>query len=268
MKTIGIIGTGNMGSALAAAICRATSPECVVLSDANVQKAASLAAELGCKSADNETVARECDMLLLAVKPQVMQALLQSLAPVLKSRAQKPLLISIAAGLSIATLTAWAGGDYPLVRIMPNTPALVGEGMLLYATNDAVSGAQLSVLLSLLRYAGKNDRVTEAQMDAAGSLSGCGPAFVCVVADALADGAVRCGIPKEKALEYAWQTLLGTAVLAQKTGKHPTVLKDAVCSPGGTTICGVAALEEAGVRNAFMNAVTAAYRRSLELGKQ
>ena len=198
MKTIGIIGTGNMGGALAAAICRATSPEYVYLTDANAQKAASLAAELGCKSADNEAVARECDMLLLAVKPQIMQAVLAPLAPVLRARTQKPLLISIAAGLSIATLTAFAGDDYPIVRIMPNTPAMVGEGMLLYATNDSVSGAQLSVLLSLLRYAGKCDRLSEAQLDAAGSLSGCGPAFVCIVADALADGALRCGIPKER----------------------------------------------------------------------
>ncbi len=269
MKTIGIIGVGNMGGALAAAICRATSPDCVYVADADAARVQAFAQEHHCIAADNDKIAADCDMILLAVKPQVMQAVLTALAPTLAARAEQPLLISIAAGLTIATLCAWINNpDYPTVRIMPNTPALIGEGMLLLSVSDSASEADVSDLLSLLRFAGKIDRIPEAQMDAAGSLSGCGPAFVCLIADALADGAVRCGIAKDKALDYAWQTILGTAALAQQTGKHPTVLKDAVCSPGGTTICGVAAMEEGGVRNALMHAVLAAYHRSRELGKQ
>lgn len=267
MKKIGIIGCGNMGGALASAICRAAEAENVFVADSFAQKALQFAAAHGCQSACNDTIARECDWIVLAVKPQVLEAVLSDLQPVLAQRKTPAVLVSIAAGIPLFSLEKWSDPSYPIFRVMPNTPALVGEGMILYTANDAVTEAQRTQFTELFRFAGELDGIAESQMDAAGALSGCGPAFVCLFADALADGAVQCGVPKDKALRYAWQTLLGTAQLAITEGKHPAALKDAVCSPGGTTIRGVAALEEGAFRSDVMKAVVAAYQRSLELGK-
>ncbi len=269
MERIGIIGVGNMGSALASAICRATDPNNVYITDNSPDKVKALISESGCHAATLQEIAQNCEIIVLAVKPQGMQALIKELLPLLKENVKLPLLVSIAAGLSLDKLTQWTQNlPFGIVRMMPNTPALVGKGMLLLCQNNHVSQKALDKLCSLLRHAGKVDLIAESLIDAAGALSGCGPAFVSIVAEALADGAVVCGVPREKALIYAWQTLLGTAELALQTGKHPAVLKDAVCCPAGTTIQGVSAMEAGGVRDALIQAVCAAYRRSLELGKQ
>ena len=171
----------------------------------------------------------------------------------------------MAAGLSIAAICSFAGANLPTVRIMPNTPAMLGEGMILYTTAD-VSAADKQTFLESFKAAGKFDEIPEEKIDAASALSGCGPAYVYAFAEALADGAVECGVPRDKAALYAAQTLLGAAKMLLEFG-HPADLKDAVCSPGGTTIAGVHALENGGFRGATMDAVMEAYKRTLELKK-
>ncbi len=267
MKTIGIIGCGVMGSAIASAICRASDPRFVYVSDADAKKADDFAHANNCHVAKTETILSQCDWIFFAVKPQTLPALCEAHLSDLRARQSKAVFVSMAAGISIAQLQTMVQCDDPIIRMMPNTPALVGCGMILCAKSEAVTPEMQAEFCNLMRYAGQVDAIAEGQMDAAGALSGCGPAYVALIADALADGAVQCGIPKAKALAYAWQTILGTATLALQTGQHPDVLKDAVCSPGGTTICGVRALEQGAVRDAMMEAVCAAYRRSLELGK-
>ncbi len=267
MKTVGFIGTGNMGAALAAAVCRSVGAENVYVSDVNKAKAEEFAKSHSCHAAENEYIAENCDTVIFAVKPQGMCELIMSLAPIIENRKTELCCVSIAVGISILSLERWLENDMiPIFRVMPNTPALVGEGMLLYSCNSAVTEENEKEFCGIFKNSGKLSRLPENQMDAAGALSGCGPAYIALVAEGLADGAVKCGVPRDKAILYAWQTILGTAVLALETGMHPGALKDMVCSPGGTTICGVAALEENNVRAAMISAVRAAYMRSLELG--
>ncbi len=268
MKTVGIIGTGNMGAALADAVCRSVGSEFVYVSDANKEKAEAFAKAHACHTAENEYIAENCDTVIFAVKPQGLKDLMLSLAPTVKKRSTPMSCVSIAVGISTENLALWLGDDtLPIFRVMPNTPALVGEGMLLYSCNSAVTKENEKDFCEIFKNSGKLSRIPEGQMDAAGALSGCGPAYIALVAEGLADGAVQCGVPRDKAILFAWQTILGTAVLALETGMHPGALKDMVCSPGGTTICGVAALEENNVRAAMISAVRAAYQRSMELGK-
>ena len=153
----------------------------------------------------------------------------------------------------------------PIIRIMPNTPVAVGEGMILYDANEWVTSEMLDAFSHALSKAGRLDRLPEGSIDAASALSGCGPAFVYLFSESLADGAVECGLSREKANLYAAQTLYGAAKLLLESGKHPGELKDAVCSPGGTTIAGVHALEEGSFRAATMSAVNAAYQKTLKL---
>lgn len=256
----GFIGCGNMGGAIAAALSKATKD--ILLADP--LKAEELSAQLGCACGSGEEAAA-CQRLFLAVKPQVMGAVLEDLRPVLAEK--KPLLITMAAGLEIATIEKFAGIKLPIIRIMPNTPVSVGKGVIQYCCNELVDEAVIADFLQDMRYAGIVDRIDEKLIDAACSLSGCGPAFVYLFIEALADGAVACGVPRDKALEYAAATAAGAAEMVMATGKHPGVLKDAVCSPGGSTIEGVKALEERGFRGTVMDCVTAAYQRNKELGK-
>ena len=148
---------------------------------------------------------------------------------------------------------------------MPNTPASIGEGVILYCNNEKVSEEQVSFFVNAMKGAGLLDRIDENKIDAASAVSGCGPAFAYMFIEALADGAVECGIPRDKAMMYAAKMLSGSADMVLQSGKHPGALKDAVCSPGGTTIAGVHALEDGAFRSAVMNAVTSAYKRTLEL---
>ena len=236
----GFIGTGNMGGALAQALCRTVSPARVLLSNRTARKAEALAGRLGCDVGTNEDVARQCRYVLLGVKPQMMAGTLER-------------------------LSALAGGEYPVIRIMPNTPCAVGAGVVLYDANDLVTAEELERFTAAFAAAGVLDRLEERLIDAGSAVSGCGPAFVCQIMEALADGGVACGLPRQKALLYAAQMVHGTAKLLLETGDHPGVLKDAVCSPGGSTIAGVRALEQAGVRGAVMDAVIAAVERTREL---
>lgn len=265
--TFGFIGTGNMGSALAKAAVKAMDPKDVYLSNRTLEKAETLADTLGCQVAAVETVAETCGYIFLGVKPQQMASLLSSLAPILIKRQDDFVLVTMAAGLTMTRIQAMAGGNYPVIRIMPNTPVAVGAGMTCYAVTDNVTPQALAVFLENMRFSGVLDAVPEGLIDAASAEAGCGPAFAAMFLEALADGGVTCGLPRDKALLYAEQMLLGTAKLALETQQHPGQLKDAVCSPGGSTIAGVKALEEGGFRSAVINAVTNAFRRNRELGE-
>ena len=266
--TYGFIGTGNMGGALARAAAKVVEDRRDLwLANRTPAKAEALADELGATVATNETIARECDYILLGVKPQLMEETLASIAPLLKARTTPFCLISMAAGLTVARLQEMAGGDYPVIRILPNTAVAVGEGVTLWCCSENVTAAQKAGYMTLFSAAGLLDEIPEGLIDAACAVAGCGGAFACLFMEALADGGVLCGLPRDKALKYAAQMLRGTAALALETGEHPAKMKDAICSPGGSTIAGVRALEEHGFRGATQEAVIAAYRRTVELGK-
>lgn len=265
--TFGFIGAGNMGGALARAAAKALPADCITLADQCTEKAAALAKELGCGQADAVTVASTCSYIFLGVKPQVMGVMLQQVAPALAARTDAFVLVSMAAGVCMADIRKMAGGDYPVIRIMPNIPVSVGGGVILYDATENVSDDNIAVFCENMHHAGLLDRLPEKLIDAGSALSGCGPAFVSLFVEALADGAVACGLPRDKALIYAEQTLAGTAKMLLESGQHPGTLKDAVCSPGGSTIAGVQAMEESAFRAGTINAVCAAHQKTLELGK-
>ncbi|MBQ8213150.1 MAG: pyrroline-5-carboxylate reductase [Clostridia bacterium] len=267
MTKFGFIGCGKMGGALASAVSKAVGGENILLCDAFVEKAESLAATLGAKTADAQTLAETCDYIFLGVKPQGFSTMLDEIRETLNERTDRFVLVSMAAGLSIWAIERMIGEDYPVIRIMPNTPVAVGEGMVLYATNEQVTDEQIKTFCQALANAGRLDAIPEDKIDAASALSGCGPAFVYLFAEALADGAVECGLARDKANLYAAQTLMGAAKMLMESGKHPGELKDAVCSPGGTTIAGVHALESGAFRASSIEAVTAAYEKTLQLKK-
>ncbi len=263
--TIGFIGAGNMGGALAAAVAK--SGENLLIADRDAAKAATLAEQLGATAADNARVARESDYVFLGVKPQVLPALLLELKPVLAERKNPPVLVSMAAGFTTERINDGLDETYPLIRIMPNTPAMVGEGMILYTAVNDVTAGQTAEFCRLLAGAGRLCCLPENLIDAGCAVSGCGPAYVYLFIEALADGGVECGLPRVLSQELAAQTVLGAAKMVLETGSHPGALKDAVCSPGGTTIAGVHALEQGSFRGAAMEAVLAAYRKTLALGQ-
>ena len=262
LRKIGFIGTGNMGAAIASAV--AGEGRELLLANRTPAKAQALAEQLGARVVKNPEAAGESDLLFLGVKPQMMGDMLDDIAPILRTRTDRFVLVTMAAGLTCDTIRDMAGGDYPVIRIMPNTPCAIGKGVVQYC-GLGVEEEELAEFAALMAPAGLIDRVDEKLIDAARAVSGCGPAFAYLFIEALADGAVACGLPRDKALAYAAQMLAGSAELALNSGKHPGALKDAVCSPGGTTIQGVRALEEGGFRAAAMNAVIAAYEKTLSL---
>ena len=258
----GFIGCGNMGGAIARALSQSTKD--ILVTDRS-GKAKALAAELGIGYADSETVARECDRIFLAVKPHLMRSVLAPLQTILEER--KPLLITMAAGLEIQQIAEFAGCSLPIIRIMPNTPTAIGKGVIQYCANAAVEETSLADWLADMAPCGLLDPLEERLIDAASALSGSGPAYMYILLEALADGAVTCGIPRAKAMEYAAMTMAGAAEMYLTTKQHPGALKDAVCSPGGSTISGIRALEQHGFRAAAMDCVIATYNRNKELGK-
>ena len=173
----------------------------------------------------------------------------------------------MAAGLTMEKIDALAGGGFPIIRIMPNTPVSVGKGLVLYCANERVTEDILASFLEDMSAAGRFDKIEERLFDAAGTVTGCGPAYVYLFIEAMADGAVACGVPRAQAQEYAAATLAGAAQMVLDSGSHPGALKDAVCSPGGSTIAGVKALEDRGFRGTVMECVMAACKRNAELGK-
>ena len=258
----GFIGCGNMGGAVATALAQSTQD--MALSDRS-GKAKALAQRLGVSYADNVAIAQNCDRIFLAVKPHQMQAVLLPLQEILAQR--KPVLISMAAGLTTGQIEAFAGTALPVIRIMPNTPTALGKGVIPFCCNGLVSEAVQTDWQEDMAPCGLVDPLEEHLMDAVSALSGSGPAYLYVLLEALADGAVACGLPREKALRYAAMTMAGAAEMALESGQHPGALKDAVCSPGGSTIEGIRALEQHGFRSAAVECVCAAYAKNKELGK-
>lgn len=274
MKTAAFIGVGNMGSALARAACRAIGPDQVVLANRTAAKAQALASELGCTAAlGNAEAVEAAQYIFLCVKPQLLPGVLAELLPALEhchAQGEDKVLVSAAAGVSLDALARYsqgAGYDVPVLRIMPNTCVSIGRGMTALSAPPEMPERFLAAAEAILAQSGRVERIPEGQMDAFSSVAGCGPAFVYPFIEALADGGVMAGLPRRQAVEYAAQTVLGAAAMVLETGEHPGALKDAVCSPGGSTIQGVAALERAGLRAAAIDAVLAACKRNQELGK-
>ncbi len=212
---------------------------------------------------DNNDVTYAQEVILLAFKPQVLDAVIKQLA-LSSDQKNSPLIISILAGVSLTHLES-VFADYSVVRVMPNTPATVGEGISAIAVGSRVSAVQLQKAQQIFSAVGQVVEVSEYLMDAVTGLSGSGPAYVALMIESLADGGVAAGLPRAVAQKLAIQTVLGTAKLLQESGLHPAEVKDRVSSPGGTTIAGVTALERGGFRLAIIEAVKAAYQRSVQL---
>lgn len=266
-RRLGFIGCGQMARALANGFRRAGKASAGDFLGSDVVEAARLAfaQETGGRAvSDNRAVAANSDVLILAVKPQVMAPILAELQP---SVTPAHLVISIAAGIPLAALAAGLGSDRRLVRVMPNTPCLVGASASGFALGGTATDEDAAYVESLLGAVGVAFRLSEPLLDAVTGLSGSGPAFVYLVIEALSDGGVAAGLPRPVATALAAQTVLGAARMALETGKHPGELKDMVASPAGTTIAGLAVLERGAVRGAFIDAVSAAARRATELGR-
>ena len=258
----GFLGCGSMGGAIARALSLNTKD--IAVTDRS-GRARTLAEELGLTYSDNASIARNCDRIFLAVKPHMMKDMLLPLRDTLAQR--RPLLITMAAGLEIRRIEEFAGIRLPVIRIMPNTPTSVGKGVIPYCANELVTAQMQADWLEDMSECGLLDALEERLMDAASALSGSGPAYLYLMLEAMADGGVACGLPRAKALDYAAMTMAGAAEIYLSTHQHPGRLKDAVCSPGGSTIAGVRILEERGFRGAAMDCVCAAFAKNKELGK-
>jgi len=263
MSKIGFIGAGNMGGALARAAVQ--SAHDVYLSDKDAAKVSDLAAEIGAMAVETAEIVDACDLIFIGVKPQFAPALADEIRGGLAARTKPFCLVSFMAGVPLEKLGEMLG-QYPIIRMMPNTAVAVGKGMIVWCANETASEAHKALFTEALSHAGVLDPLGEHLIDAATAVMGCGPAYVYLFIEALADGGVKCGLPRDKAQLYAEQMVQGAAALALESGKHPGELKDAVCSPGGSTIAGVATLEEGGFRGLTIDTVEAAYRRTKELG--
>lgn len=267
MMKLGFIGVGNMGSVLALCAKKSVPGARILVSSRSAEKARAFALANDCIAADNTQIAQEAKMIFLGVKPHQMKALLEGLSPILSGRTDSFVLVSMAAGLSCDQIEAFAGFPCPVIRIMPNTPSLVGKGCIPYAPGRFATEEDTAELETVLQSADLLIPLSDSLMDAAASVSGCGPAFAYIFIEALADAGVACGLPRDVSLALAAQTVGGAAEMILQTGKHPAALKDAVCSPGGSTIAGVCALEEHGLRNGAQKAVLAAFQKNQQLGK-
>lgn len=263
---IGMIGCGKMGTAWIEGAIR-----CGVIAGTKVigvdpcEKARDHFAQVtGARVSSEIAALADCEVILLCTKPLMVQSVLREVSSA--SKGHSLLVISIAAGITLAELESASSPQIRVIRAMPNTPALVGKGAAGYCLGSRATPADAAIALLLLGSVGLAIEVPERLMNAVTGLSGSGPAYVYLVIEALADGGVQAGLPRADALRLAAQTVLGTATMVLETGEHPAVLKDMVTSPGGTTIAGLAELERHGLRSALMDAVAAATRRAAELG--
>ena len=260
MKTAAFIGTGNMGSALARAAAKSGAADRLLLANRSPEKARRLAEELGGECCDNRTAAAQADVLFLGVKPQMLDGMLDGIRDVLAARTERLVVVSMVAGKDLRTLDMLLGG-LPVVRVMPNIPVAAGCGVTLLTASDKVSDEEKAWVERLLAASGAVTELDEHLLDAATGVTGCGPAYAAMFIEALADGAVACGLPRRAALEYAARMLMGTAQMLLESGEHPGSLKDRVCSPAGSTIQGVRTLEQRGFRAAVMDAVIASWEK-------
>jgi len=267
-QQIGLIGAGRMATALARGFLRAklVVPSSLVVSDPDATARTRFASEMSGTTVvdDNKKVAAAADVLFLAVKPQQMSAALDDIAGALRSQT---LVVSIAAGVSIARLAEKLPKRTRIVRVMPNSPCLVGQGASGYALGEQATSEDGKMVHQLLAAVGQAFEVPEKLLDAVTGLSGSGPAFVYTMIEAMTEGGVAMGLPQELASALAAQTVAGAAAMVQTTGQEPAALRDQVTSPGGTTLAGLAALDRGGFRSALVEAIRAATRRSEELGK-
>ncbi len=260
---IGCIGTGAMGGAIMRAVCKKYDVKEIKVTDKNSQMGKAFAEETGSTFVDSNKDVLDCDYIFLAVKPQFLGDVFAEIAGNIPNSA---VIISMAAGVKIEKLESWAP-KARFIRMMPNVCAQIGQAMTAVSYKDNISQKEAETAIEILSSAGKVEVVPEKLMDCVTAVSGSGPSFVFMFIEALADAAVRCGMPRSQAYTYAAQTVYGSAGMVLESGKHPAVLKDMVCSPAGTTIEGVAALEKNNFRNAVIEAVTAANNRSVALGK-
>lgn len=260
--TVGIIGAGSMGSALLAGILRSGyEPHDVMVTTRTAGSARALARAHGVRAVDNLTAAT-ADTVLVAVKPRDVGAVLGEIEGAVSA---ETLVICVAAGITTVFLEQHLPEQVPVARVMPNTPSLVGKGMAAVTAGSSATAADLEDVRRLLGGTGEVVEVAEQQQDAVTGVSGSGPAYVFLVAEALIDAGVTAGLPRPVATQLATQTLLGAATMLTEPGAHPGRLREQVTSPGGTTAAGLRALEEHGVRAAFMDAVAAAAARSADL---
>lgn len=254
----GFIGMGNMGYAILKGLLLAYEPEKITFSARNREKMEDVSAKTGVvPSKDNRACAAGAEYIILAVKPQQFDKVTAEIREAVKPQ---QIVISIAPGITIADLKEKLGEDTRIVRAMPNTPALVGEGMTGVCYEDALfTGPEKDTIQAFFESFGKMVLVEEKLINAVVCASGSSPAFIYVMIEALADGAVKYGLPRAAAYEMVAQTVLGSAKMVLETGEHPGILKDQVCSPGGTTIAGISALEECGFRSALIKACDACY---------
>jgi pyrroline-5-carboxylate reductase len=263
---IGLLGAGNMSEAIMKGLIHSgINPQQISCSDISESRLQSIQENLKVQTSKNNLdVVSTSDVIFLAVKPNIVAAILHEVSALLNS---EKLIISIAAGINIATIEKCLSNPVPVIRVMPNTPALVQEGMSAIAGGTHATKELLELATKLLSAIGKVVVLDEKQLDAVTGLSGSGPAYVLEFIDALASGGVKEGLRKDVALQLAAQTVLGTAKLYLMTGEHPSSLRDKVTSPGGTTIAGLYALESGHFRATVMNAVTSATKRSKELSQ-
>jgi pyrroline-5-carboxylate reductase len=262
---LGIIGGGVMGEALLSRLLVQSiyAPDTVLVSDPQLQRREFLAAQYGVQvTGDNQTVVNQAETLLLAIKPQIFDRVTRSLQPASSDQ----LVLSILAGMPLSRLEVAFPGQ-PVIRAMPNTPATVGAGMTAIAPGSLTQPEHITLATTLFSAVGQVVEVSESLMDAVTGVSGSGPGYIALMIEALIDGGVAAGLPRAIATQLALQTVRGTAELLQSTDLHPAVLKDRVTSPGGTTIAGIARLEQSGFRSAIIEAVRAAVARSQELGQ-
>ncbi len=254
-----------MGGALCEAVSKKIPAANIYVANRTREKAVALADKLGAFATDNETIAKECDVIFLGVKPQMMEAMLEGIKDELAMRSDRFVLVTMAAALTIDKIRAWAGGDYPVMRIMPNTPASVGAGVIIYSVDKYINCEETCEIVEALSESGMLIELPESQIDAASAVAGCGPAFADMFIEALADGGVACGLPRVVATKLAAKMVEGSGKLVLESGKTPGALREAVCSPGGTTIEGVKTLEERAFRAAAMDAVVAAYEKTMRM---
>jgi len=267
MKKIGFIGTGVMGTAMIKGIIGANivTPSDIYVFDLDKQKLQLLKDELGVNAeADSVEVVKKCDYVILAVKPNVVKVVLEGIKEVFTL---DKLLISIAAGIPLKTYKNALGADKKVIRAMPNTPAIIGEGMTLISFDTCVKAEDIKETMSILGSLGKVECLEERLMNEVVALTGSSPAYVFMMIEAMADAAVLSGIPRQTAYRLASQAVSGSAKMVAETGKHPGELKDQVCSPAGTTIEAVAALEKYGFRNSIIEAMNECTKKARELGK-
>lgn len=265
--TIGFLGAGKMATALAKGFLQAklAKPGDLLASDPMDSASQHFSAETGAKTTvSNLEVAKFADVLILAVKPDQVAAVLQEIQP---QFTKKHLLISIAAGVPIAKIENGLGEGARVIRVMPNTPALIGLSASAYALGKAAKAEDGQLTWKLLSAVGVAVPLKESLLDAVTGLSGSGPAYVYMIIEALSDGGVAAGLPRDVATKLAAQTVLGSAKMVLETGLHPGVLKDMVTSPGGTTVEGLHEIEKGGLRGTLISAVRAAAEKSKKLGQ-